>query len=282
MDRRILPLGVLLAAAVAAGALLAWDGWAGRTAAPAELDARDSDGPLPIPPVPPRIAEGAEYEQCLGMLANDPTGAGDFAESWTARGGGEGATHCSALAQVELGNTAEGAKMLQDLAASSQRPAAARAEVFGQADQAWLMAGNNPRAYEAATLALSLSPFDADLLVDHATVAGALDHFQEALDDLGRALEIDPKRSDALVLRGSAQRHLGHLDLAEADVGRALLLDPDNVEALLERGILRQRVNDQAGARSDWERAISLEPDSATADLAQQDLALLEAGPDRH
>jgi regulator of sirC expression with transglutaminase-like and TPR domain len=57
--------------------------------------------------------------------------------------------------------------------------------------------------------------------------------------------------------------------------------DPDNAEALLERGILRQRHDDRAGARRDWERAIELSPDSTTADLAQQNLALLEAGPDR-
>ncbi len=279
MDRRILALGALVLLAVAAVGL--WQGW--RRDAPIETAATDadSDSPLPVPPVPPRIAEGADYEQCLGMLALDPVGARDFAESWLPRGGGEGATHCLALARVELGSPAEGAKMLQDLAGSSRGPEAARAELFGQADQAWLMAGDAQRAYEAATQALTLSPMDADLLVDHATVAGALEQFDEARDDLTRALAIDPKRADALVLRGSAERHLNRLDLAENDVDRALVVDPDNVEALLERGILRQRVDDQAGARGDWERAISLEPDSATADLAQQNLALLDAGPDR-
>jgi tetratricopeptide (TPR) repeat protein len=280
MDRRIAAFGVLGVVALAgAGAWWMWK----PTDLPADsaTEAVDSDGPLPVPPVPPRIAEGADYEKCLAMLTNDPSGARDFAEAWLPRGGGDAATHCLALARVELGDPAEGAKMLQDLAAHSRGPAAARAEIFGQADQAWLMAGDNQRAYEAATLALTLSPADADLLVDHATVAGALDHFDESLDDLNRALDADPKRADALVLRGSAQRHLGHLDLAENDVNRALLIDPDNVEALLERGILRQRVDDQVGARSDWERAISLEPDSPTADLAQQNLALLDAGPVR-
>ena len=63
---------------------------------------------------------------------------------------------------------------------------------------------------------------------------------------------------------------------------RALTLDGDNAEALLERGILRQRQNDRGGARSDWEKAIALAPDTPTADLAQQNLALLEAGPERH
>jgi tetratricopeptide (TPR) repeat protein len=278
MDRRIAVLGVVLLSAVAVGAT-----WLERRAAApdAARGADADDATLPIPPVPPRIAEGADYENCLAMLANDPTGARDFAENWLPRGGGDGATHCLALSRIELGDPAEGARMLQDLATNSHGPAAARAEILGQADQAWLMAGDDERAFEAATLAVALSPSDPDLLVDHATVAGALNHYDEALDDLTRALEIDPKRADALVLRASAERHLGNLDTAQADVERALLIDPDNVEALLERGILRQRVDDQVGARQDWERAISLEPDSTTADLAQQDLALLDAGPDR-
>jgi regulator of sirC expression with transglutaminase-like and TPR domain len=52
-------------------------------------------------------------------------------------------------------------------------------------------------------------------------------------------------------------------------------------EALLERGIIRQLKGDTAGAKADWQRAVALAPDSATADLAQQNLALNEAGPQR-
>jgi regulator of sirC expression with transglutaminase-like and TPR domain len=74
---------------------------------------------------------------------------------------------------------------------------------------------------------------------------------------------------------------MGQLDRAQDSLDLALGRDPDNAEALLERGILRQRHDDRAGARRDWERAIELSPDSTTADLAQQNLALLEAGPDR-
>jgi tetratricopeptide (TPR) repeat protein len=237
--------------------------------------------PLPIPPVPPRVAEGADYERCMAMLGSDPEGANSFADAWEATGGGEGARHCLALAKIQLGDTQAGAEMLEALAASSKAPAVARASLYGQADQAWLMAGEPQRALAAATLALSLSSDDPDLLIDRSVAEGTLQHYEDAVDDLTHALELDSKRPDALVLRAAAWRHLGHLDLAQDDVDRALAQDMDNPEAYLERGILRQRAGDRKGAYQDWVRAKVLAPDSATSDLAEQNLALLEAGPDR-
>ena len=279
MKTRNAIIGGAVLLALAAGAGSAWWYTAEPAAGPDETMA--DDGPLPIPPVPPRIAEGGDYEKCLGMLTNDPAGAASFAEAWEATGGGVGATHCLGLATVALGDAEKGAEMLQKLAGASTGTAVSRATVYGQADQAWLMAGDAASAFGAATLALSLSPDDPDLLVDRAVAGGLLERYQDSIDDLTRALDFDPKRADAYTFRGSAWRHVGHPELAQDDIARALLLDPDRPEALLERGILRQRRNDARGARADWERAIVLSPDSATADLAQQNLALLEAGPVR-
>jgi tetratricopeptide (TPR) repeat protein len=233
--------------------------------------------PLPVPPMPPLLAEGPRYEQCLAMLANDPRGAADFAAGWT--DGGEGAAHCHAMAEVALGDVQSGAENLERLAAGSAAPPAARAQVYEQAVQAWLMAADAGHAFGAATAALALAPDDEDLLVDRAVAAAGLNRFDSAQADLTHALDIDPGRTEAVVLRAAAWRHLGRLDLAEDDVDRAIALDPANAEALLERGILRQRRDDVAGARGDWQRAIELAPDSPTADLAEQNLALLEAGP---
>lgn len=217
----------------------------------------------------------------MGMLADDPEGARSFADAWVATGGGEAAAHCLALADVSLGEAESGADALDKLAAGSKAPAAARAAVFGQAGQAWLMAGDPQRALASATQALTLSPEDPDLLIDRSIAAANLEHYDDAVEDLSRALDLDPRRPDALVFRGAAWRHLSQLDLARDDIDRALAQDPDNPDALLERGILRQRGGDRTGAREDWERSVALDPDSATADLAQQNLGLLEAGPDR-
>lgn len=271
-------LAALLLGAAGGGA------WWELAAGPDRADAADvapEEPPLPIPPVPPRIAQGGQYESCLAMLSTDPEGARALAETWQTAGGGDAAEHCLALARIELGEPEDGATLLEKIGANSRGTAAARASIYGQATQAWLMAGDSDRAYAAATLALSLSPDDPDLLIDRAVAGGALQRWQDAVDDLTHALEVDPHRPDAMVLRGSAWRHLGHIELAEDDIARALAMDPENAEALLERGIIRQRRNDAQGARADWERAIALAPDSATADLAQQNLALLEAGPER-
>ena len=83
------------------------------------------------------------------------------------------------------------------------------------------------------------------------------------------------------MFRAAAFRHLNQLDRAKEDIDRAFVLDPEDPDVLLERGILRQRQGDRAGARKDWERAVQLSPDSPTGDLAQQNLVLLDAGPER-
>jgi tetratricopeptide (TPR) repeat protein len=278
MNRRLL-IGVVGLLVLVGGALLWWMLHDDRAALAS--DAPDTAESLPIPPVPPRIAEGEDYEKCLAMLASDPAGANSFADAWEATGGGEGAQHCHALAQVALGEVEAGAEMLEKLAGSSHAPAVARATVYGQADQAWLMAGKPDRALGAASAALALSGDDADLLIDRSVAAATLGHYDDAIDDLTRALDIDGKRADALVLRAAAWRQTGRLDMAQDDVDRAFVLDPENPEAFLERGILRQRRGDRAGAHTDWEQAMALAPDTATSDLAEQNLALLEAGPER-
>lgn len=236
-------------------------------------------GDLPMPPVPPRVAQGAEYERCLAMVPMDPQGANVLADAWEATGGGDGATHCRAAALIALGNTEAGADMLEKLAKTSKAPALARAFVYGQATQAWLMAGDAARAYGTATMALLLAPDDVDLLIDRSIAAATMDRFMDAIDDLNLTLDRDPKRTDALVFRAAAWRHEGQLGLASDDVDRALAIDPDYPEALLERGIVRQRRGNLDGARADWQRVLELAPDTATADLAQQNLSLLEAGP---
>ncbi len=252
-------------------------------AAPAAPTA-DDDAPneeIPLPPAAPRIASGPDYEACLDQLAIDPAAAQRLAAAWSARGGGIGAAHCQALAAVALGHPGDGAAELDRLAHDSPADAAARATVYVQADQAWMLAANPAQAAASASAALALTPDDPDALIDRARADAGQSRFRQAIADLDTALEIEPKRDDAIIDRAGDLRRLDQLQDAASDVDRVLARDPDDPDALLERGIIRQRQGNLAGARADWEQASSLAPDSATGDLARQDLALLEAGPQR-
>jgi tetratricopeptide (TPR) repeat protein len=279
MSRRLVAFcaSLILACCIAGTAL-----WLFSSPAPTA----EASAELPIPPFPPRITEGTEYETCLATLADDPTGAVSLAETWQADGGGEGAMHCRGLALIASGKPDVGADLLEQLAHQSNAPPLARASVLSQAAQARLMFAQDdePAAAQAVTdasQALALSPLDTELFIMRATAEGMLGHYQDAVDDVSEALRLDAARPDALVLRAVMRRKLNQLDLAQADVSQALTLDPDDPDALLERGILRQRMGDAAGARADWERARGVDPNSTTADLAQQNLSLLEAGPAR-
>ncbi len=271
MDRRL----IALCASVASIGALAAGYW--RLTAPS--GAPTEEAALPIPPFPPRIAEGAAYEGCLATLTSDPASALSIAETLQASGGGEGALHCQGLALIAVGQPADGAAVLEQLARRSSAPAMARSLLLGQAVQARLMIGQADKAAGDATEALALAPDDTDLFIMRAAAEGAMNRYTDAVNDLNQAILLNGTRSDALVARAAMRRQMNQLDLAQADVSRALTLDPDNADALLERGILRQRMGDAEGARSDWEHARGVDPNSTTADLAAQNLALLEAGP---
>ncbi|WP_431305278.1 tetratricopeptide repeat protein [Sediminicoccus sp. BL-A-41-H5] len=276
----LIGLGVVVAAGVGGGAY-----WM-REPAPQPVGA----GPaatltlpdnLPLPPEMPRLADGADYDRCLSLLRDDPEEAMRFAQAWDATGGGDGARHCIALALLGLGEPDRAAERLERLGAASRAGGLARAAVFGQASQAWMMAGDPNRAFAAVTIALTLAPQDVELLVDRSVVLASMQRYRESIEDLDSALALEPERAEAWVLRAAALRHLERVDQAFVAVERALVLTPDNPEALLERGILRQLRGDVTGARNDWQRAIQIAPDSMAADLAAQNIQLNELGPQR-
>ncbi len=273
---------LLLAVIIALGATAAALWTRGTAPTPPDVpEAASDDAPPPIPPIPPRIAEGNDYETCLTMVGSDPDGAAQFAEAWAARQGGPAATHCLGLATAAQGEPAKGAGILEALAQAPSSTELARATIYAQAAQARMVADEPDIAIADDTKALALTPDDVDTLLDRAIAAIVLEHFQDAIDDLTQALDLDKLRPDAWRLRATAWRGLERWELAADDIARSLSLDPDQPDALLERGILRQHARDLRGARADWQRVMQLAPDSPSADLAEQDLELLDAGPSR-
>lgn len=239
---------------------------------------RDSAAPLlsaPPATAAPRSAEAdaAAYERCMTLAREKPEAGRKQAQEWDGQGGGHPAEHCFAVALIGLRQYKEAAGRLESLGQSMVRaPESLRAEVFDQAWQAWMLAGDPARAYEAAGLALRLRPDDTDLLLDRAEAAGAAGWYDKAAADLDRVLAADPSRVEALIYRAAANRALDRLDPALDDITEALKLAPDSVPALLERGNIRALRGDAEGARLDWERVTAASPGSPEAVAARKNL----------
>ena len=112
-------------------------------------------------------ADKEEYNACLALLEQKPAEAFEKASRWRAGGGGLPAQHCEALALIEVGRFADGATRLMQAAqdAAVIRPAMA-AELFGQAGNAWFLAGEPATAIAAFDAAIKRAPNDADLFID--------------------------------------------------------------------------------------------------------------------
>jgi tetratricopeptide (TPR) repeat protein len=258
VDLRLCAAGALVLAALAL--------------APSPVSAQRKAASAPAPD--PAVA----YDHCMRLADTQPAEAQKQAMRWRTSGGGYAAEHCEAAALLNLKQYDEAAKRFHDVAeGTTAEDIRLRAEAYDQAAEAWLMAQKPQNARAELDAGLKLVPKDVRLLMDRAQAEGLAHDFWAALDDLNAALDIEPNRVEALVLRAAAYRQVNATDLAVDDIARALSVQPQFPDAYLERGTLRAIKGDYDGAREDWNRVKQLAPSSFAADLAQRDLAQLNA-----
>lgn len=205
--------------------------------------------------LPARADDGsAHYGRCMDLAGRDAAAALADATAWSKVGGGAPAGHCAARALVGLRRYGEAAARLDALARAPATPAGMRGEIFAQAGNAWLLAGNGAKAVASLRAALTLSAGDADLFADLGRADAMLRNWKDAVLDLNAAINL--RRSpDLLVLRASAHRALREYRPALADLNAALAIQPGDPDALMERGLLRRDLGDVGGARTDFAAA---------------------------
>jgi tetratricopeptide (TPR) repeat protein len=212
-------------------------------------------------------SDSARYRRCLADSNANPTIALADAQAWAKSGGGVPAGHCTALALVGLKRYAEAGAQLDKIAGSRDVPGVEfRVELFDQAGNAWLLAGDGAHAVQSFSSALTLSAGDADLFADLARAQAMVKNWHEVDLDLNAALQINPRRADLLVLRASARRALNRYDDARGDIEAALKLKPNDGNALVERGLLRRQLGDVGGARRDFQAALKTGSGEAAAE----------------
>lgn len=207
-------------------------------------------------------SDSFSYNACIKKAERHPDEALEMAMNALGAGDDASAEHCAAVALVGLKQYGEAARRFDALARkSSAGGAEVRAQIIGQAGNAWLLAGQPELATASFTAALALMPEDAGYLIDRARASAQLKKWTAAEADLSAALVAEPGNVEALVLRSSARRAQKNVKGAVGDITQALLLDPRNAEALLERGLLRIAQGDKAGARRDFFEVLKLAAD---------------------
>ena len=264
---------------------------------PAPLAAQNRAGPavetFPAPPrpVPPRPATRleispdarAEYDRCLARAGREPEAAYEDAMGWArARGGGEPALHCAAIALYAQGRFRAAAAAFTELAERTRdRRPSLRASLVSQAGHAWMIAGDATRALAAFAAAIAIAPDAAVFRLDRAEALAALGQDWEAIDELDRAVDLAPDRGEIYALRAAAYRRVDAIDLAVQDATRAVELAPRLADAWLERGIVNRLKGDKPAARRDFRQVLLLDPEGEAGDIARANIERmeLETGP---
>ena len=244
LPRQVLPLLLALAAAV-----------------PAAAQGLGSLAPLGTTPDHVRL-----YNDCMNLARSEPLKALPLAEKWHAEGGGLAARHCVAVAMYQSGRYVHAAMQFEAIARDmgTDRPGL-RAELWGQAGQAFIEAGAADKAAEAQTRALDLKSNDADLWVDRGLSYAAMLAWPRAISDFDHALSLKPNDVEILVLRAAAWRNARNPARALDDATRALRIAPDHSEALLERGFANLAGGDRTRANDDFKKVLRLVPPGSNA-----------------
>jgi len=115
-------------------------------------------------------------------------------------------------------------------------------------------------AREDYATALRLTPDDAKVFYNRATLREAQGDMAGACEDYDTAIRLKPEYAAALKSRGALRQTQGDLTGAREDYATALRLTPDDAEVFYNRATLRE-AQDLAGACEDYDTALRLKPD---------------------
>lgn len=203
--------------------------------------------------------EKERLEQCIAQIDKDAEVAYQDGLSWLSRGNRPGARQCTALALIALGQEAEGAARLEELANAPDGGSEQERGVYlAQSGNAWLMAGLPNEAVVTLTNALKIRPDDGELYKDRARALVTLKKWDEARRDLNTAIQLSAGDAEAYRMRGHTLLKLGKLVDAWTDVETAMSLAPTDVNVVVLRGDVREAMrvagmDDPAGLAAEGE-----------------------------
>ena len=229
-------------------------------------------------PVAPTDAD-KRLSACVDAVAADARQGESLALAWRAQGGGFRARRCLGVAYANQERWSAAASAFDDAAREAEIAHDAHApDIWAQAGNAWLAAGDPAKARAALDAALASGGLTGLALgeaqLDRARARYAGHDAEGARADIDRALATDAANDPLAWLLSATLARLGSdLKRAKTDIDEALRRSPDDASIQLEAGNIAALAKDEPGARAAWARVVELAPGSDLAEKARAALA---------
>ncbi len=234
-----------------------------------------------VPAAPPAdSAVEARYRACTALVRTEPARAIEQATAWQGEGGGFHARQCLGLAYVALERWTDAAGVFDQAAREAEAAEVPyRADLWVQAGNAWLAAGDTAKALSALDSALATSNLTDELRgevhLDRARVLVQTGNDTAARQDLDRALQLVPGDPMAWYLSAALAQRRSDLTRAQADIQRALQLAPNEPGIMLLAGTLPGLAGNMTAAERLYRRIVATAPDSEAGRAARASLDTL-------
>ncbi|HEX6377099.1 MAG TPA: tetratricopeptide repeat protein [Allosphingosinicella sp.] len=224
------------------------------------------------------------YRACLALTRAAPARAAGQAQAWLSSGGGIDAAQCLGLAWSVQEKWPEAAAAFEAAARDAEaRQDRRRGDLWVEAGNAWLAAGDAARAgkaFEAALATRLLIPqLEGEVHLDLARAAVASNDLAAARRHIDKGLALVPKDPFAWYLSAALARREDDLGRAQEHIARAVALAPDDAPILLEAGNIAGVSGEKDAALGLYARAARAAPDSEAGRAARAALAANEAPP---
>lgn len=229
------------------------------------------------PNTPPETEEGRAHVCQMGVRQN-PEAALASALRWVAASGSLHARGCVGLAYSALGRWPLAASTFEQAAQVAERASDPRAADFWvQSGNAWLAAGDTPRAMLAFDTALAsrhLTPeLRGEVRLDRARALVAAGRATDARADIDQALQLVPGDPMAWYLSAELARRGNDMARARTDIGRARELARDHPDILLLAGTIAGQAGDMVEAERLYRQIIAAHADTDAGRAAAAALA---------
>lgn len=218
------------------------------------------------------------YKACAALVRTAPERAAQQAESWLRGGGGILAGQCLGLARSALQRWPEAAQAFQAAAREADaKQDRGRADLWVQAGNSWLAAGDAANARAAFNAALAANLLSAELKgevhLDRARAGIHLNDPAGARVDIDKGLELVPGDPFAWYLSAALARRENNLPKAREHIAKAVSLAPDDAAIALEAGNIAGVSGEPEAAKALYARAARLGPDTEAGRSARAALA---------